>query len=276
MAVITKLRSFEAGNQPQSLTVSLVSILLFAGTISTLTFTSILASVPLLLVIFKQSALRLPWLAAIATTAGAATWFARDLLTDRFAQQFSPSQDSFTASVGIIPETLVFRGEVWRYEIWPLVQQRPFFGWGQGLFIKAQAGEVLLPWKGWPYAESQYLQILACGGIAELLVFCLFLTLLWRLLRRASGTVGCGPQLLLALVIAGSVTVPQFTDAGFPLPFFALVGVIASGASGWANHAERGASPLLRDGRYQSGHASEHASAQARDPLHRVVSEGEA
>jgi hypothetical protein len=109
----------------------------------------------------------------------------------------------------------------------PAILERPLLGWGQGVYI--ELGEWLngpreLVWRS---AESQWLLTLMTGGLVELALLAWLLVTAWLTLRRDPSADAFLLKALLLLAVLVGVTVPVFTNVGFPLAFWTAVGSIA-------------------------------------------------
>lgn len=163
-------------------------------------------------------------LVAVGAAVGLGTLLASPLLVARLESELAPTPG--LARARFLPQTIAFRIGVWSQYL-RAIAHRLFEGYG-----------VLLPPSvAWPFPESQYVALLAEGGIAMLLVFALLGVALIRLCWLASTSsdafdAALGRGLLaaaVALVLLDAIW-PYFSNGGLPQVFCA---VLALGAPAW-------------------------------------------
>ncbi len=204
------------------------SIVLFlAALLTTLTFSAVLLGVAVILLSARIAGVFGRLLTLFLVSAAGAILFFGDMLNARFQQQYGQSSDSLSQSRGILPETISFRLDVWHRETFPAILERPWLGWSHHIYQDFAQGLWAPPSLRWPYAESQYLDLAMTGGVVSLAAFALVLVQLDRQTRALSPTYRRPVRVLLGGAVLAALMVPQFTDAGFPLPFFALMGAIS-------------------------------------------------
>jgi O-Antigen ligase len=195
----------------------LAPILVLAGVALVLTLTA----APMLGVIVGSVLLGL-WVrrfgrVAVVVAAGlaVAVLLFAPLFRARYEQQFG------TSGVGV-PETLVFRYDVWTEQYLPFLSNRLATGYGPDT-----------PPVGWGYTESVYITMLVRGGLPLLLVY---LALMWALLVAAyRSTADNDPfQAAVARVMVVAVVMlvfmhfvsSYFVTSGLPHLMWALAGVL--------------------------------------------------
>jgi O-Antigen ligase len=206
--------------------VNAVIVALLVGLLSTLTFSVVGTGMVLVgvgLVLSRRSATK--WM-ALVLGAGAAVLVVPAVLADRLVEQYN-NKGSFATSFGIVPESLVYRWQIWTEQLLPAIRARPVVGWGQGFYGDSDSWVRFPQTVTWNSAESQWMFQLLTGGAIGLVALLFLLVALrstWaRSERRTRGILDA----LLVLSILSAFTVPLFTNVGLPLPLFALAGALA-------------------------------------------------
>ncbi|WP_308796896.1 O-antigen ligase family protein [Agromyces silvae] len=159
------------------------------------------------------------------------------LIEVRLNQQFAGRGG--TALPGLpewLPSTLNYRLRIWLEQTIPMISDRPITGWGNGtyeaVFGGREPGRVYPAQLSWHSPESQWFGTAMTYGVTGLVAQVILLTavcvLLVRAARQASVRAAALPLLVtFVCAVATSITVPLFTNRGFPVAFWILVGVVA-------------------------------------------------
>jgi hypothetical protein len=95
------------------------------------------------------------------------------LVSARIAEQGYGADSSTGGS--LVPQTIIYRWQVWTDQYVPAIGQRPLTGWGPQLPLSII----------WPYPENVYLSYLVRGGVVLLLIYLLWTFVMfmaaWRL-----------------------------------------------------------------------------------------------
>ena len=148
------------------------------------------------------------------------------LVSARIADQSTPTAATPTAGNSIIPQTVLYRVDVWVQEYLPAMRG----SWSTGY------GPAAPPNVSWKHTESGYLTLLLRGGVGYLAIAAALVYLSWRrgrqLLRQARAPSEAGlaaAAMALAVVIAVmNLAFPYFTASGMPQPLWVVWGLLAA------------------------------------------------
>lgn len=195
------------------------------GALVTLTISAVVISIAVILVAAASLGLRLGhYVGLIVAGVSGAIVFSASIST-RLDQQFNSSA-MYVDVPGWVPSTLAYRAFIWTSQTLPVIGQRPWTGWGDGVYGSVDPSRVLPTQLRWPSAESQWFAEAVSGGwltTASLaLVYLAFIATARRVenaaIRRTIGV-------FLLVVFIASLTAPVITDRGLPLVLWPLVAV---------------------------------------------------
>lgn len=197
------------------------------GVFSSLTLAAILTSGAILLsaIVLRGRTLG-PFIGVVAAIS--VIWFYfRDLLGDRIEQQLAARPEWVPAW---IPNTIAFRMKIWTEQSIPVASERPFWGWGSGLFSADRQRPYQL---SWPSAESQWFaQMLSAGVVSMVLLAALIAAMLYSGIKLSRDySYGRGVYPFIALVImtfASSFTAPVYINRGLTIPLWILFGLVCA------------------------------------------------
>lgn len=203
-------------------------VLIGMGAFSTLTFSIALGFTLITCAYFivRRSAL----LMALFTIgmAGALAGPLSDLINRRISEQFSASSGSFARPVGLIPETLVYRWQIWSKETIPAISERPLSGWGEGFYTEFGNWPRFPEYAYWPSAESQWLFVLVTSGLVGFLTFLILIIACAKILLSKAPTRTLVTGSFIVVIAAAAFTAPVITNAGLPAAAFALLGALVA------------------------------------------------
>ncbi len=223
--VLILLTSSSGGRNPGAI-VALVASLV--GSLSTLTYSVIATAGVLVMVLLLKSKRKMPAFLVLAASGVGGLLFA-DELSSRAAEQATGGTSSGLPEW--VPSTIRYRFVIWERQTIPAIEERPWRGWGAAVFTDSSIERTVPGSLLWSSAESQWFFLAVSFGVIGVAWLVLMLAAAWRLVRSASpSTAGASVviEVLLAMAIISSFTVPVFTNRGFPLPFWILVGFAAA------------------------------------------------
>lgn len=212
--------------------------LVFAGLclVTTLTFSVIISALLVVIACWRHAGLGAALAVILVTVSGIAAAVFGTLISSRLDQQFAERVWRLPWVPDWVPDTIHYRLRIWADQTIPMIFERPVTGWGTGLY--ESVGRGFEPGRTYPNdliwhsPESQWFGTAMTFGIAGLVAQLVMLAAVAVLLIRANRSHGAHlvarPALILfvaALITA--VTVPIFTNRGFPVAWWPLVGVVA-------------------------------------------------
>lgn len=205
-----------------------VAIFTAVGLVTTLTFSVIICGVAILAISARAAGVRAKLIGG-CIVGGAAGWVVlSQLVSTRLRQQYGGTSRSLSESSGLVPETMMYRFQIWWNETLPAIAERPVTGWGRAVYQNGGQWPVIPESIRWPYAESQWLNLMMTGGLLEFLVLVAVVVFTYKALSRGRFAWTLPARVLLVVAAIVSFTVPLFTNAGLPIPLWAICGGLAS------------------------------------------------
>lgn len=203
---------------------------LFAGVVSTLTFSVLISSLAIIVFSWRRLKLGLNGVVAVGSILVVALVALTPFLENRVEQQFDPAVSARELPPWL-PSTVAYRLMIWEYETLPALFERPVLGWGSGVYDRNTTGRIYPTQLDWLSAESQWLSMAIGYGIVVTAVFALVVMFIgmnafsaWKFGDRY-----LEPFLLLwVCLLATSFTVAIFTNRGAPAAIYAILGCIVA------------------------------------------------
>jgi hypothetical protein len=207
--------------------------ILFAGEMTTLTFSTVGAAAAVLLVTFLKLKGN-PTLVILAGAAGIIGWqiFGSDI-EGRLDQQSTVSRYT-DESLRWLPSTIAYRVRIWENETVPTWLTRPLTGWGQQTYDFSPDWPIRPKLLSWASPESQWLAVLVRGGLIELFAFILLLVAMFVVIKRSRAVLGSGASpifvVLVSLVVTFLINSP-FSTNGVPQILWSIIGVLTAAST---------------------------------------------
>ncbi|QHC67102.1 hypothetical protein GSU68_11360 [Rathayibacter sp. VKM Ac-2759] len=212
-----------------------VLAILFAGSITTLTFAVVGTSA----VIIALTALRLkirPVLVISSLGVAFAGWtFFGQSIADRLEQQ-SGQSPYVIAQYAWLPQTIGYRVNIWVTETLPAIDERLLTGWGAQVYSAALKNWPVSPQSlVWVSPESEWMRTLVASGVVGLFVEIVLLVAAFAALRRSRRALGAAAVapimvLLVCLLLISSIH-SHLSNPGVPLALWPLVFAVATAAA---------------------------------------------
>ncbi|SER00031.1 O-antigen ligase family protein [Microlunatus flavus] len=215
--------------------------------LATLTLAPVLVTVLVLVATARRLRLRAVALGAAALVVVVGALLLGGLVLNRVQDQLS-RRSSSPGLTNLLPETIAYRVVIWRRETLPAIAERPWTGWGNGLYLPG-SGTPRPAYLRWMSPESEWFRVAVQAGVPALLVLlALLLVVLLRLRRAARAD---GRWSLLVWYLSGLLVISclhsHLSGRGTPLVLWVAVGVVLAAASaGWALPSPEPPSPAPR------------------------------
>lgn len=205
-----------------------LTIFTAVGLFTTLTFSVIICGIVILAVSARAAGVRAKLIAGCVVGVAAGWAVLSQLVSTRWRQQYGGTSRSLSESSGLVPETMMYRFQIWWNETLPAIAERPVTGWGRAVYQNGGQWPVIPETIRWPYAESQWLNLMMTGGLLEFLALVAIVVFTYKALSNAKLPWTLPARVLLVVAALMSFTVPLFTNAGLPIPLWAICGGLAS------------------------------------------------
>ncbi|MGO2748729.1 MAG: O-antigen ligase family protein [Pseudoclavibacter sp.] len=207
--------------------VTLGILIIFVGSVATLTFSTIAVLAAVLLVTFLKLGARITWV-VLGGAAGLVGWsvFGAEVAGRLDAQSVVSRQTA--DELQWLPSTVAYRVRIWQNETLPALDQRPLTGWGQAVYDFPSWTQFPTS-LSWASPESQWLGLAMRGGIIMLIAFVIVLILIFIVLHRSRVSLGGGyivvVTMLVSLLATGLINSP-FSTNGVPQILWPAIGAI--------------------------------------------------
>lgn len=204
-------------------------LIIFVGSVATLTFSTIAVLALVLLVTFLKLGARITWV-VLGGAAGIVGWsvFGAEVAGRLDAQSVVSRQTA--DELQWLPSTVAYRVRIWQGETLPALDQRPLTGWGQAVYDFPSWTQFPTS-LSWASPESQWLGLAMRGGIVMLVAFVIVLILIFFVLHRSRASLGGGYivviTMLVALLATGLINSP-FSTNGVPQILWPAIGAVMS------------------------------------------------
>ncbi|WP_165067520.1 O-antigen ligase family protein [Marisediminicola senii] len=203
--------------------------------ISTLTLSVAVAALAIVLCCWRSAGLGRQLLIAAGVLSATASVVFGSLIQARVDQQFTDRVSRISWLPDWVPDTLNYRARIWTEQTIPMVQDRPLTGWGtnlyEGVYLGLEGQRVYPTQLLWHSPESQWLGSAMTFGLFGLCAQVVLLLAIAHLLisahrERDSMLIARPILMLFVMSILVATTVPVFTNRGFPMAFWPLLGVL--------------------------------------------------
>ncbi|WP_338177838.1 O-antigen ligase family protein [Jatrophihabitans sp.] len=195
------------------------------GVIVTLTFSVILAALVIIAVVWFSLGIRPAQLLAVVGGGFLVFLAFGSVLTARITEQTAARPTNALPSW--VPNTLNYRWRIWTEQTVPAIEQRKLTGWGTRVYTDLSPKRLMPDNLVWKSPESQWLfAAISYGIIAAILLAGVIIVagvVSWRGWRRGGRPLAVVLALVVGTVI-GSITDPNITNHGLPVPLFAVIG----------------------------------------------------
>jgi O-antigen ligase len=232
-----------------------VLALAIAQLLTTLTFSTMIALLVVLFGAARYLNLRAGFLFGLVVSAIVLIALFGGSLEERFGEQY----DGRVRLIGWLPDwmpnTIAYRVYIWTSQTIPMILQRPWSGWGNGVYDALDPGGVgslsrrVPSGNDWLSPESQWFGVLMNGGVIGLtsLLFLLVAAgaLLWKARSVAEATWLAVPLFWFFIAnLAICLTALNFTNKGLPGVFWPMVGIVSGIALAGRTESQRLANPI--------------------------------
>ncbi len=197
----------------------------FLGALSSLTLSVLTTAILIILGLLAVRGLKVSTLWSVGAVTVIAYLKFGEYFEDRIDQQTAARLEYLPSWV---PNTLAYRWRIWTEQTIPVIQERLLTGWGSNLYSGRDRPRILV----WHSPESQWFGSAISYGIigAVSLAMVLVATIYYfayrvRMVEHRYKLPGL--MLIVGSTVA-SFTVPVFTNRGFPVALWMLLGVIVS------------------------------------------------
>ncbi|KWX60298.1 O-antigen ligase [Mycobacterium sp. NAZ190054] len=204
-----------------------------AGALSTLTISVIISAALIVLVGLNITGIRFGTMLGAITAMAVLTIVFLEPLQARWESQYGNSALRAEGFLGeLVPSTILYRIQIWTTETLPAISERPWLGWGLGVYQLNDPGRIY-PWSiEWLSPESQWFATLMSGGIVvSAPFFALLAATLVLLLRGVRGELSDLVRpvtTLYVLAVIAAFTAPVFTVRGLAPVLWPLIGAVVA------------------------------------------------
>lgn len=203
------------------------------GVLSTLTIAAIGTALVIVVVGLSVKGIRIGILLVGAAVISVFALVLSDPLEARWDLQYGEHARRMTGFFeSLIPNTMLYRINIWVTETLPAIAESPWLGWGIGVYQLDNPNRIYPSTVHWASAESQWLASLMWGGaVAAVPFFVLLAVTFVVLVRQLTGRLGPLVRPIVVLyvfTIISAFTAPVFSARGLAPVLWPMIGAIVS------------------------------------------------